>query len=180
MLVGLPFEKKVPSRYSLYDKVKVKLVQIWTKSKYFHSEFILGDRWISAETDGIIGHKLHPLEDGYDYIFIDIELSDYHSRKIFEFMEIQIGSKYDWVGIYLSQFVPLGANARDKWFCSELTTKLLQLCMLKEALPLQPHMTSPDELFKILMKLVDSGDAYFESGNTANIENIRNIMSLRT
>ncbi len=164
MIVIVPFEKIVPPNYSLYDKIKIKLVNYWTKSKYFHSEFVIGDSWISAETDGIISYPLHPFSVRYDYIFIDIPISTYHKLKIFEFMENQVGSEYDWVGIYLSQFISLGINATDKWFCSELSVRLLQLCLLDEVSEVQPENISPKELFNILYNLVENDKASFLQG----------------
>ncbi len=167
MIIGVSFEKVVPDYYNWYDRFKVKAVMKWTKSKYFHTEVIVGDYWISANTEGIKRYKLKKLRDSYDYIFLDIPISDSHHKKILDFIDNQIGTEYDWLGIYLSQFVKIGANREDKWFCSELVTKILQLCMVYETLELQPHLVSPEDLFQNMMNIVDKKGAAFFHGDTA-------------
>ena len=82
MIIVIPFERKVPPRYNVFDKIKVLLVKLWTKSVYFHSEFIIGENWITANTDGIKSIKLHELTDSYDYIFININIQDYQSPNV--------------------------------------------------------------------------------------------------
>jgi hypothetical protein len=59
------------------------------------------------------------------------------------------GKPYDWRGIILTQIFPLRFQSKDKWFCSELVTKVLQLLLVKETLDLEPHLVSPGDLAKL-------------------------------
>jgi len=169
MEIGIAFQQKITSE-SWWDRIKTKGVQIWTKHKYFHTEFIIGEYWISANTTGIVKHKLKPLTSKYDYFFIEVEITPEQLGMLIRFIENQIGTKYDWTGIWLSQFIGLGANRADKWFCSELVAKLMQICLVEESLNIQPHMTDPGELFDSLMIMKESGKAKFFTGIEAEDE----------
>ena len=160
MIIGVAFQKKVVSK-RIWDKVKTWGVQFWTKSDYFHTEFITEDFWVSADTTGIVKRELRPLGEKYSYFFMDVDITEKQLDLLSEFITSQIGTDYDWTGIWLSQFVGIGANREDKWFCSELVVKLLQICLVKEAIYLQPHMVDPGQLFKILTKKVENGEAVY-------------------
>ncbi len=175
MLIGVSFEKKIPKNYSWVDKIKVESVKKWTGSPYFHSEFMIGDHWVSANTDGIRRSKLQPLTSQYDYIFIDAEIISSQYQKILNFIDGQMEAEYDWVGIYLSQFIRLGSNREDQWFCSELVVKLLQICLVEEVLGVQPHLVSPARLFHGLNNMVLAGDAIFVRGEEAKEYDYRAI-----
>lgn len=166
MLIGIAFESKIPKKCSFIDKLKIKGIQKWTNSKYFHTEFIIGNYWVAATTDGIIRYDLRPLTSQYDYIFIDLKMSEPHYNKIIHFIDSQLGTKYDWMGIFFSQFVTVGSNHEDKWFCSELVTKLLQLCLVENVFDMQPHLVSPGDLFRRLQELVFDHSAFFANGKT--------------
>jgi len=166
MLIGIAFKKKAHD-YGWWDKIKSKAVQIWTGSEYFHSEFIIGDYWVSANTSGIEIHALRPLSWMYDYFFIEVDISEDHCDKIIRFIEQQSGAKYDWAGIWMSQFLNIGVNRSDKWFCSELCTKLMQLCLVEETFMLQSHKIDPGELFRLLEGMVDQKRVDFLIGETA-------------
>lgn len=164
MIIGISFEEKIPEHYSAYDRFKANTVKKWTRSRYFHTEFIIGDYWVSANTDGIVKYDLRPLTDKYDYVFIDIDMTEKQYKKIINFIDAQIGTKYDWMGIYLSQFLGIGSHRSDKWFCSELVTKLLQLCLVEQVLDMQPHMVSPGDLFRRMEEMIFLKDASYASG----------------
>lgn len=167
MRIGVSFEKKMPKKYNTFQRLKVDAVKTWTKSKYFHTEFIIGNYWVSANTNGIARYNLRPLTERYDYIFIDCNITEEQYCKIIRFIDRQIGKQYDWLGIYLSQFIPIGSNSKNKWFCSEIVTKLLQLCLVEETFELQPHLVSPALIFKILNTMVSEGKAIFLEGKDA-------------
>lgn len=164
MTIGIAFEKNIPENYSFYDKLKVRAIQRWTHSEYFHTEFIIGDYWVSANTDGIVKYDIRPLTDKYDYIFINTDITEKQYNKILNFIDSQIGTKYDWIGIYFSQFLGIGSNRTDRWFCSELVVKLMQLCLIEDVLDMQPHKVSPGRLFTRLQEMVFKKRAFYAAG----------------
>lgn len=152
MTIGIAFKKDTLSlKWS--DRAKVRAVQMWTKHEYYHVEFLMKDHWISANTDGISLEKRRPLTSKYDYFFIDIDMTDEQLGILKRFIESQAGSEYDWAAIWMSQFLHIGINREDKWFCSELVVKILQICLIEEMLYLQPHLVNPGVLFDELKKM---------------------------
>jgi hypothetical protein len=154
MRIGIAF-KKTSEHASTWDKIQIKMIKWWTKSEYYHVEFFTQDHWISANTDGIEILSLKKLKSNYDYFFIEVNMSRRNADILRRYMLEQNGKKYDWVGIWMSQFLNIGANRRDKWFCSEIVTKLLQVSLIEEFLGIEPHMTDPGGVFNILNSIKD-------------------------
>lgn len=99
-----------------------KLIRWYTSSKYSHVELIVDDIWYSTSprTLEIAGRYVTPKEENWEYIEVDIDYA--------EFIALYTrakGSKYDWLGIFLSQFLPLGIHSRKRWFCSEFVMEAL-------------------------------------------------------
>lgn len=95
-----------------------RLIRLWTRSKYSHCELVLPDgRWLSASAmDGGVRAKCIELDlEHWDLIPLP-----WASQQLIEHVfERHQGKGYDWLGIFLSQFLPLGLHSRRRMFCSE-------------------------------------------------------------
>jgi len=149
---------KGKSEQTFYMILEV-LIFIWTWGKYTHVELI-DDRsginnpnhwnWYSASglTEGIVrmkNVKYKPEDwDIWNVDSIDIE-------SVIRYFDIQDGKAYDWVGIMFNQFIPLRLHSKDKWFCSEIVTRAIQVSS-QIGHELKPYNTSPIKLYKYLYK----------------------------
>lgn len=123
-----------------------------TKSKYCHCEIVINDIWISSNVKEGVTIKEHFLYnsnewDFYDFPIIEIMERDY--KIIFDFIRKQDDKRYDYLGIILSQLIPISIHNRNKYFCSEISTKILQLFLIEEVMDMIPNNTSPGDLAKI-------------------------------
>lgn len=129
-----------------------KTISWWTKSKYYHIELIFGDYWISsnAECGGVTISPLAPLKHTWEYHDLgDIEITTKQLEYVKEFIKQQEGKKYDWLGIVCSQTLPFNWHSKNKWFCSEIVTKLLQLLTIKKAYDVDPNSMSPGDVARL-------------------------------
>lgn len=142
--------KKVNKNTSLIGKT----ISWWTKSQYHHVEIIVDGSWISSDIDtGVVVKGLKPFKDGWDYIKLpSISLCNKHYTFLNNYIDKLNGNKYDWKGIIFSQTIPLGLHNKDKWFCSELVTKLLQLMLVEEVIDIDPNLVAPRDLYEIFNK----------------------------
>jgi hypothetical protein len=157
----LALRKQGNPKWGFIDRLEVKAVQVWTKSPYFHSELLVIDEdkkeMIGAHIkDGV---RSVPIEYYKESILIGywefIEILETSNQKIintfYAYLNTQYGKKYDWKGIFLTQFLRIGIHCYQCWFCSELTTKLLQVLNDLTALLQMPSRVSPKdqkELYK--------------------------------
>ena len=136
------------------------LVFLWTWGKYTHVELI-DDRagidkpdnwnWYSASgiTEGVVRMKrVVYIEDHWDVWNID----DIDTELVVNYFKTQDGKGYDWVGIMFNQFLPLRLHSKDKWFCSEIVTRAIQVSS-QIGHELKPYNTSPIRLYKYLKEL---------------------------
>jgi hypothetical protein len=139
------------------QRIKQKIIQKWTRSKYFHVEIIINNTWIEADNGkGVVKHNLRPFSDSYDYVEIDVPNCEVCHKNVINFIEKQMGAGYDWTGVYLSQVLKLGINKKDKWFCSELVSKILQIYNIEPFLYIDPQNLSPEGVYQILTKKTKS------------------------
>lgn len=133
-----------------------KVISYWTKSEYHHVELILNNNWISSDSDtGVVVRELKPLKDNWDYINLpSVTLLPLHYDILNKFIKKVDGNKYDWKGIILSQTIPLSMNNKNKWFCSELVTKLLQIIVVEEVIDLEPNEVAPKDLYDIFSRYI--------------------------
>mgnify|MGYP002641809513 CR=1 FL=1 len=101
-----------------------KTIAWYTNSKYSHVELVVGEYWYSTSPRDlqVRKKKIVPTEGRWDFIEVDTDL-DY----IINFYSSTEGMKYDWLGIFLSQFIPLGIQSERRWFCSEWCASALKL-----------------------------------------------------
>lgn len=150
MITQIAFQKS--EKYSSFLDVLVSAsITIWTKSKFYHVAIKVGDYWYtSLPSKGVVKFTELPLED---YEIIEVKHRKLHPEQyaiMMEYIESQIGLGYDWVGILFSQVFSFGINSSSKWFCSEYTTKILQLMYVKEVIDEIPNKVSPARLYQLL------------------------------
>lgn len=117
-----------------------KLIKLWTRSKYSHVEIVIGGVWYSSSMrDG--GARKRPgliaRSDHWDYLMIDCDID-----KALAVFEKHKNQKYDWLGIFLTQFLPLNRHSKNKVFCSELVAEMLGWD--------NPHQYDPGEVYKAI------------------------------
>jgi len=154
MIVMLAFAHGIDKDWKMLDKIEAKAVQWWAKSKYYHVELVVDGKMIGAHKSGVKVKDVNYYKEEFDknmWVFVPIEIEDCKSKikNFWDFAYEQEGKKYDWKGIYLTQFVRVGLHCYQCWFCSELVTKLLQVLGEPKALRLFPSRISPQNLFDI-------------------------------
>ena len=155
MFIYLGFCKRVNKNAPLAEKIKTKIIQWYTKSQYFHVILGINGQYISSEpSNGVICKPIEELENVLDYDFYRIRLSVAPLTKqqlaVFKrFIREQIGKEYDWLGIIGRVFTILRDNS-NKWFCSEIVAKLLQLLYVEELLCYEPSEITPGKLYQLL------------------------------
>lgn len=128
-----------------------KLIGWKTKSEVYHVEIILEDKWVSAYAGrGVYVKDLNPLNDEWEYIHLpEIEMTDHQYKLFMIWLNQQHGKGYDYTGIILAQLFPFSMHRRNKWFCSEIVTKILQLLYVAGVMGLAPYKMSPGDLYRI-------------------------------
>lgn len=127
-----------------------RLIRWWTKSKYYHVEIILDNKWISSlDYMGVRVKQLRKLSPMYDYHTMDITVGTSTYANLLVWIDSQTGAKYDWYGLVMSQIFGFGIDHTDEWICSELVTEILQMLCVSEVKGLDPIMVSPGDLAKI-------------------------------
>lgn len=107
-----------------YGDWKDKLIAWWTGYKYSHTELILDSTWYSSSPrSNKVRVKHIDMDYKWDYVKIDVDKDDIVKAKLFLYDEL--GKKYDWKGIVLTQVFPLQKHSNNRWFCSELCAQVL-------------------------------------------------------
>lgn len=117
------------------------LIRWWTKSPYSHVEIVLHRNqyyfkgFSSSTRDGGVRVKSIKVKSGHwDFFEADApRLEEEEMRK-------HIGKGYDFMGILLSQILPLKRHSKRRFFCSELCAHMMGLSA--------PQKYSPDDLVK--------------------------------
>lgn len=114
-----------------------KAIALWTGSKYSHVELVINSDWYSTSPrEGKVRRKkLIPKEWHWDFVEVQANISH-----VVDLYDKTRGSKYDWKGIWLTQFFPFDRHSKNKYFCSEWCAKALQLD--------KPYKYSPGRLYK--------------------------------
>lgn len=130
---------------TLFDK----LIRFWTSGPYSHCELVFSNgTWFSSSPrDGGCRWKIIG-EDYSKWDFIDIDITEDQENTLKAFCQREDGKGYDWLWIFLTQFLPLNLQDRNKWGCSELVTAALQVIgLLTGVRALSVH---PNKLWKLL------------------------------
>ena len=132
------------------DNLLDDIIKLWTKSKYSHIEIIIKDKWISSSPidGGVHILELHELDHNkYNYIEVDVDGRKF--KKVQKYIESQKDAKYDKWGIFFGVLFNSGLEDKNKLFCSEMITKILQIFEVEEVSGLAPHKITPGDLAKI-------------------------------
>ena len=142
-----------------------KLIRLWTRSPYSHVEMVFGDLWYSSSPrDGGVRLKLiDPSPEHWD--FVDLDVIPKKREEMRKFLISQLGKKYDWTGILLSQILPLDAQDPNRWFCSEICTAALKAGGV--GLKNHPQWYSPARLYREVSRLTFQGDSRENSAKKA-------------
>ncbi len=132
------------SNKSAWKRFKQRFVKLWTGGPYCHCEIIhqsaMKSTWYGALTynpEGVGKRELVVKSKNWD-IFDITEFVD--NESLLKFLNSKVGLKYDWLGIYLYQFIPIGIDRSDRYYCSEY---------LAEALGFgKPAQYNPNSFFK--------------------------------
>lgn len=131
------------------------LIKLWTLSKYSHCEIVFsnGVAFSSHVANG--GTRfisfLSPSPRVWD--FIEISTSPQEEAELRVWCQDELNCKYDWLGIFFSQVLPLRREHPNRWFCSEVCAAAVQRLL---RLPQNPPACtySPGGLYRKLRKII--------------------------
>lgn len=154
MKIILSFQKTFPKSIEWYWKKIANTINWWTDSKYFHVELAIDDKWIICCFEKgvtIQEYKSNFFDDDYDYYALEIEDITSNQKKIFwDWIKREVGTGYDKRAIFFTQLINLEIENKDRWFCSEITAKILQLFYVEEFIDCKPNMLAPKHIFEML------------------------------
>ena len=116
-----------------------RLVRWWTGSVYSHCEVVIDDYWYSAsyQDSGVrCKYMAEYKEEHWDFVQVEV-----NEKKFHELFDKAEGKGYDWLGIFLTEVVPMGIEDRGKWYCSEFCARAVGMSL---------HV-SPGELYTMVL-----------------------------
>lgn len=124
---------KFSDSWKFTTKLVCRGIQIWTRSKYFHTEVVIDGKRITSHTEK--GVSIYDYTD-WDRVnqFADVKDIEIDKDKIQEalgFVQSQENKPYDWKGIFFSQFIPVDKHDKEKWFCNEISGDVLKIAGAK-------------------------------------------------
>ena len=148
-----------------------RFIRWWTKSEYSHAELIMpgGNEWvgISPFLTSRVGIREKTLstedqKDNWDYLTFTLNwrepVREYQFRQLNKFIQETLGSKYDWVGLIISNLTPFLVKKRDKWYCSEWIAHALvnaRVVMWDDMNLYDTPEMSPGKLYDLLLDHAD-------------------------
>lgn len=129
------------------------LIRLWTFSKHSHCEVLFSDGLAFSSHVADHGTRFidmrFPSPRRWDIIEIPTTVEEEVAIKALCYEELNCS--YDWLGIFLSQVLPLRRQHPDRWFCSEFCAMVAQKL---GRLPGRPpaHAYSPGGLYRALRK----------------------------
>lgn len=112
-----------------YGNIVDKTIALWTSSLYSHVEIVVGDDprtayWYSTSPRLLRITKRHINYDPDKWRLIDVDIDLDRLEKIYNETK---GAKYDFLGILLSEIIPLDIHNQNRWYCSEWCSYVLDL-----------------------------------------------------
>ena len=154
MKIVIGLQKSFRKDIYWFWKLSGSLIQWWTKSDYFHIELAIDGKWITSQTErGIEIREYNPnyFSEHFDYYELEtVEITSQQKEKFWNWMRGEENTGYDWVGIYLTQIFKLDWEAKEKWFCSEMVARILQLLYVEEFIDCKPNRLSPNDIYLLL------------------------------
>lgn len=120
---------KVAFYIAEYGNFYDKLISIWTGSIFSHCELIFSDGEAFSASPMFKGTRFICSKkfNKKHWIFLDLDISMDQENEIRYKSTQLLYTKYDWVGIFLSQVLPFKIQDEQKWWCSEICAYLLGL-----------------------------------------------------
>lgn len=105
-----------------------RLIRLWTWSPYSHCEIIFEDGYAFSShiRDGGTRYTRMPNPSPAYWDVYPVPCTASQEAMIRAFCDGELGCKYDLIGIYFSQILPLRREHPDKWFCSEICAAILK------------------------------------------------------
>ncbi len=129
-------------------------ISIWTLSKYSHVELIGKDfdfYTASPRQNGVRKKKIPLNDNNWDYFKLDVKISDKKLEHMLENLyQLTDKCKYDWLGIFFYEFLPLKQEDPKKFYCSEWVAYFIRFFT---TIPLNKIYISPGRLYRELKKL---------------------------
>ena len=142
--------KKENPKSDLVDNV----ICFWTKSRFSHVEIIFSNGISFSSSPRDKGCRYKPIVyDDSLWVYLIPKFNKNQEQTIMEFCNRQNGKPYDWVGIFLCQFIHLNIDDPKKWFCSELVAKICNLPI--------PYQYDVGKLFNKLKELNYAEESYY-------------------
>lgn len=146
---------------NLWSAIQQWGIRIWTLGKYSHCEFIDDNGsddphewdWMAATSrnPGVtVIRKIHFKSENWDVFDLPSDV-DYTPAR--EWANDHLNLKYDWLGIWLSQFIKFNIDEGDKYFCSEFNMAQLQETKLMRGDTAKPESYSPNGMYRKLKKM---------------------------
>jgi hypothetical protein len=99
-----------------------RFIRWWTKSLYSHAEIVLddGQTWVSISPllYSRVAARIKTSVNQHDWDFIDFVVVTDKIHALKDFISETTGDKYDWIGMLLSQVLPVIVKGKGRWYCS--------------------------------------------------------------
>lgn len=138
-MIRIIFQKRDPTLFA-------GLIRWWTGSPYSHCEIVFSDgvmfsSHLADKGTRYVQGVIRP--DFWDGLWIPTTLED--EIRIRRWCDSELYCRYDWKGIFLSQFLKLQREHPDKWFCSEICAAIVQMVGFLKGM--KPCSLSPGKLY---------------------------------
>jgi hypothetical protein len=115
-----------------------KAIRWWTGSNYSHVELVINGLWYSTSPRDLCVRCKNIIPDSDHWDFVEVNIS----RGFPHFFRTTKGHKYDWLGIFFSQFFAFNIEDKKRWFCSEWCAKALGVK--------NSNLYSPEGLYRLI------------------------------
>jgi len=126
-----------------------KAIRWWTKSEFSHVEMVFGDEWCSTSPRTMKVGCRKVAAKPENWTFVQVVCTPEQEEVLKNRFRSEYGKKYDWLGIVLTQIVPLSVDAPNRWFCSEICAQaLIDAGLLHTELDANEY--DPGELYSVV------------------------------
>tara|TARA_A100001015_G_scaffold309013_2_gene407671 strand:+ start:619 stop:1125 length:507 start_codon:yes stop_codon:yes gene_type:complete len=151
-----------------------RFIRWYTRSPYSHAELIMpdGEQWvgISPFLTSRVGIRekrisLENQEQNWDYLTFSLNwrppVREYQINQLNKFIQKTLGSRYDWIGLIVSNLTPFLVKKRDRWYCSEWIAHALvnaRIVMWDDMDLYDTPEMSPGKLYELLLIHADQAE----------------------
>lgn len=129
-----------------------KLIRWFKRHRETHSEILFSDGFSGTANPGL-GVEIYKLNfNKNDWVVLNApQGTTMEQEKIVrDFIQGEVGQKYDWRGVIFCQIFPWGWESNDDWFCTEIDLTALQKAFPELKGP-KPHQQDAYELMTLLL-----------------------------